>query len=210
MHLCTARIAIAALCASGALIGGVHASMVDEFVIDQQQPLFQFTISNLPPNASRSSLWQSFEPSSAVVSGAGMFLSPGVGTSGPVRIELWDGAPDSATGERLALKTGQGTAGTWVDVFWTEQAVTPGHTYFLLFEGMGQPGTALALGGAGNLYPHGSIYLDGQADPRFDATFRTYGPAIIPEPASALLLLAGLAGLVAVGALRAKRTRDTG
>lgn len=209
MHLRTARIAIAALCASGALIGGVHASpAVDEFVIDQQQPLFQFTIANLPPlppNASGASLWQSFEQSSGVVSGAGMFLSPGVGMSGPVRIELWDGAPDSASGERLALKTGQGAAGTWVDVFWTPQAVTPGRTYFLLFAGMGQ-GTDLALGGAGDLYPSGSIYLDGQAFTNLDATFRTFGPPI-PEPASALLLLVGLA---AVGALRARRTRNTG
>lgn len=203
MNLRTARILLAALCALGAPALEATAPtplQADQFVIDQDQSLSLFLLARL----SQQDLWQSFQQSSDVISGAGVFLFPGEGTSGQIRIELWNGppkaVPGSDKGDRLAFADADGVANAWVDVFWTPQTAESGRTYFLVFEGMGQ-GNQLGLGGAGNVYPRGSAFVDGTEFPNFDATFRTFGPAI-PEPASALLLLAGLAAL---GAVRMRR-----
>src|SRR5215510_5156481 len=91
--------ACACLCMA-ALPGYVSAA--DQFVIDQNQPLSSVLLARL----SQPDLWQTFEQSSNVISGAGVFLYPGEGERGTVRIELWDGPPKATggmKGERVAF-----------------------------------------------------------------------------------------------------------
>jgi hypothetical protein len=207
MSLRTATVVLALLCASGGSVRALEFTTTGplgsaDYVVDQDQPLSLLLLGRL----SEKELWQSFQQSSSVISGAGVFLFPGVGQSGQVRIELWDGPPrsipGSGKGERLAFADADGVPGQWVDVFWTPQAANQGLTYYLAFAGMGQ-GNQLAPSGAGDVYPKGNAYIDGESFPNFDATFRTYGPAI-PEPASTLLLCAGL---VLIGVSRRVRRR---
>jgi hypothetical protein len=193
------RAATVVLAMLGALSEPVHALDVTaapaprqagDYIVDQNQPLSLFLLARL----SQKDVWQSFQQSSSVISGAGVFLFPGVGAAGRIRIELWDGlprtVPGSDAGERLAFADTDGIAGQWADVFWTPLAAKAGLTYYLALAGMGQ-GNELGVGGAGDVYPSGSFYVDGVLFPNLDAAFRTFGPAI-PEPASALLLSAGL------------------
>lgn len=209
MKLRAATVVLALLCALGASMRALDAtaapapSQAGDYVVDQNQPLSLVLVARL----SQQDLWQSFQQASSVISGAGIFLFPGVGESGQIRIELWDGpprtVPGSDAGQRLALGDADGTAGQWVDVFWTPLEAKPGLTYYLAFAGMGQ-GNQLGLGGAGDVYPNGNAYIDGVAFPNFDAAFRTFGPAI-PEPATALLLCAGLMIVGASALVRRRR-----
>ena len=200
---------VIAACAGLALLVGVspRALGAGEFVIDQDQPVAAVFLTVL----GQPDLWQSFQQSSDVISGAGVFLYPGVGDRGTVRIELWNGPPKAdgggTKGERLAFADAAGVAGSWVDVFWTSVSANPATTYFLVFEGMGQAND-LGLAGAQFAYPRGEGYVRGMPFLGYDYTFRTYGPPV-PEPTSASLLLAGLLGLLAAAALR-KRTAIAG
>jgi hypothetical protein len=73
----------------------------------------------------------------------------------------------------LAEASATGTAGTWVDVFWTPVDVTPGTTYFLVFTG----NTTLGIAGeTTNPYPNGMSYANPGYTPypNYDYAFRTY------------------------------------
>lgn len=159
--------------------------------IDQNQP-------NNPAYMaafSQGDLAQSFIQDNDNISGAGIFLQSGIGTSDTVVIELWDMLPP-AGGTMLTSGSAVGTQGTWVDVFWDPFPVAADTTYYLIFTGNNTLGIA---GDTSNPYPDGQVYANPgyQPFPTFDYTFRTYYR--IPAPSSLALL--GLGGL----ALRRRR-----
>lgn len=131
------------------------------------------------------------------ISGAGIFLQPGVGGTDNVNISLWDKLPNQG-GSKLATGSAQGTQGNWVDIFWSPISINPNQTYYLVFDG----NTSLGIAGdTGNPYAFGQVYANPgfQSFPSFDYTFRTWVP--VPTPASAAVL--GLGGLAAARRRRA-------
>jgi hypothetical protein len=134
-------------------------------------------------------LAQSFKQTNSNITGAGIFLQPGIGDTDNVTIQLWDALPN-AGGTMLTEASALGTQGEWVDVFWSTEPITPGTEYFLVFTG----NTTLGIAGStSNPYPDGIVYANPgyQPFPDFDYTFRTWA---IPAPSSLALL--GLGGLV--------------
>ena len=137
--------------------------------IDQNQP-------NAPTymtGFSQTCLAQSFEQAHTNISGAGIYLESTVGYSDTVTVQLWANGLPNASGTMLTEATAIGTAGQWVDVYWTPVTVTPGTTYYLVFTG----NTTLGVKGSlVNPYPHGCAYANAGYSifPNYDYTFRTY------------------------------------
>lgn len=133
-------------------------------------------------------LAQSFKQAGSNVSGAGIKLGAGTGTTVPITIELWTNLPDIPGAAMLASGTEDGTGGSYVDIFWSPVAVTPGATYYLHFVG-----SLLAINGdTQNGYADGQAYANAgfESFPSFDYTFCTYTNAV-PEPSNWALLIAG-------------------
>ena len=138
---------------------------------------------------SQGDLAQSFQQTNSNITGAGIFLQPGIGSSDNVEIQLWDLLPN-AGGTMLASASAIGTEGTWVDVFCGAEPIPPATTYYLVFTG----NTTLGIAGDTNdPYPYGNVFANPGYNPfpTFDYTFRTWA---IPAPSSLALL--GLGGLV--------------
>ncbi|MDM7993050.1 MAG: hypothetical protein QUS11_07020 [Candidatus Fermentibacter sp.] len=137
-------------------------------VIDQNQPSATVYMAAF----AQYDLAQSFQQTNANISGAGIMLYSGSGTSDNVTIQLWTDLPN-AGGTMLTQASATGTAGEWVDVFWTAVPVTPATTYFLVFTG----NTTLGINGdTANPYPYGCVYANTgfMQFAGFDYTFRTY------------------------------------
>jgi len=136
--------------------------------IDQNQPNGPVYMAAF----SQTDLAQSFIQTHGNISGAGILLQPGIGSTDTVTIQLWDNLPN-AGGVMLTEATAIGVAGTWVDVFWTAFTITPGTTYYLVFTG----NTTLGIAGdTSNPYPFGMVYANPgfSSFPSFDYAFRTY------------------------------------
>lgn len=117
-------------------------------------------------------LAQSFMQTNGNISGAGILLQEGVGSSDNVTIQFWDGLPN-AGGTMLTEASSTGTSGQWVDVFWTAVLITPGTTYYLVFVG----NTTLGIAGdLSNPYPDGHVFANTGFQPftDYDYAFRTY------------------------------------
>lgn len=144
---------------------------------------------------SQTDLAQSFTPSANNVSGAGIQLYTIEGSLG-ITISLWDNLPNNGGNKLASATSGQVNAGQWVDVFWNPVAVTPGHTYYLVFESVNNAGGI--WGDIANGYPGGMVFANPgyQPFPSFDYTFREYSGNAVPEPASLALLGTGAAFLV--------------
>jgi hypothetical protein len=166
------------------LLAAARPAVAD--VIDQDQPSGPAFVATF----GQVDLAQSFQQSGDNVSGAGVLLQEGVGTTDTVTIQLWDALPN-AGGTLLAEASATGTAGAWVDVFWGRRAVTPGATYYLIFGGN------TTLGIAGDLadpYPGGQVFanLGYVAFPDFDFAFRTYQTTSVPSESHTLTRVKGL------------------
>ena len=99
-----------------------------------------------------------------------------------------------ADGSMLASGSGLGTAGNWVDVFWSPVSVVPDTTLYLVFTSAED--TLVIAGDTSNPYSRGQVYANtGYGSfPTFDYTFRTYAgePAGVPD-ATGTFALVGLA-----------------
>jgi hypothetical protein len=154
-----------ALVMVGALCMALPASAQ---LIDQNQPSSTILMAAF----SQGDLAQSFKQTNANISGAGILLYDGIGTTDNVTISLWDALPN-AGGTMLASASATGTNGEWVDVFWGVVPIAPATTYYLVFDG----NTTLGIGGdTNNPYPDGFVYANDGFQPYsgFDYTFRTY------------------------------------
>lgn len=149
-------------------------------VIDQDQPSGPVYMAAF----SQTDLAQSFQQTNDNISGAGILLQPGIGSTDNVTISLWDGLPN-AGGTLLIEASAMGTAGEWVDVFWGYYPVTPATTYFLVFTGNMTLGIA---GDTNDPYPFGYVYANAgyQPFPLFDYAFRTYYTTSVPTEAHTL------------------------
>jgi hypothetical protein len=135
-------------------------------VIDQNQPSGPAYMAAF----AQGSLAQSFQQTNANISGAGIFLWAGAGSSDMVTISVWD---NLTTPTVIATGSATGTAGQWVDVYWTPVTITPATTYYLVFTG----NTTLGIAGdLNNPYPYGNVFANAGYQPftAFDYTFRTY------------------------------------
>jgi hypothetical protein len=126
---------------------------------------------------------QSFVPTTNTICGAGLYLRPysvGMSTSiisGDVTISLWSNLPN-AGGTQLQTATVIGNSGSWVDVTWPSQVVTPGNTYYLVFSSS-NPNLSIA-GSTNNPYPNGQVLTEYTSFfPTHDFAFRTYTCATI-------------------------------
>ena len=142
--------------------------------IDQNQPSGPTFMAHF----NQTDLAQSFMQTNDNIAGAGILLYTGIGTSDNVTIQLWDALPN-AGGTMLAEASDTGTAGQWVDVFWTAVAITPSTTYYLVFVG----NTTLGIAGdMNNPYPNGNVFANPGFTPftPFDYAFRTYYDTEVP------------------------------
>lgn len=164
--------------AGGPGVEAIHG--VDQHpALDLAFPLLSDEIDQNQPNGpvymaafSQGDLAQSFMQTNGNISGAGILLQAGVGSSDNVTIQVWDGLPN-AGGIMLADGSDSGTQGQWVDVFWDAVLITPMTTYYLVFVG----NTSLGIAGdTSNPYPHGHVFANPgfQPFPNFDYAFRTY------------------------------------
>lgn len=144
----------------------VAPAMADQ--IDQNQPDGSVYMAAF----AQTDLAQSFKQTNSDISGAGILLQAGVGGTDNVRISVWDNLPN-AGGNMLAQAQAQGTAGQWVDVFWSAIPITPATTYYLVFDGNVTLGIA---GSVNNPYPDGMVFANPGYNPfpSFDYAFRTY------------------------------------
>ena len=119
---------------------------------------------------SQRDLAQSFQQAASNVSGAGIFLQAGQGSTGAVTISLYDKLPNEG-GSVLAQGSGTGTQGSWFDVLWAPVSVVANTTYFLVFTGDGSLGIA---GDTADGYARGNVYanLGFNSFASFDYTFR--------------------------------------
>jgi hypothetical protein len=164
MKLTTLRTVFSGILLSFCLLGNANAA-----IIDQEQantPVFMAAFS-------QSDLAQSFQQSSSMIAGAGIFLQAGQGTTDTVTISLWDALPNNA-GSMLASASGLGTEGTWFDVFWNPLAVTPNTSLFLVFTSAND--TLGIAGDTSNPYALGQTFANAGFGPfpSFDYAFRTY------------------------------------
>lgn len=173
--------AIVAFCATS-------STLTAGMVIDQNQPSGPTFMAAF----SQGDLAQSFQQSSNVITGAGILLQAGQGTTDMVTITLYDSLPNVG-GNAIASASAMGTQGEWVDVFWSAESIVADTTYFLVFTSANN-----TLGIAGDTtdpYSRGQVFANPgfSSFPTFDYAFRTY---TVPAPASMALL--GMGGLIAV------------
>jgi len=118
-------------------------------------------------------LAQSFKPQAHTISGAGIKMRSNIGGNGTATISLWTALPN-AGGMLLASASAPSSPGSWVDVYWTPLAVTPGTTYYLVFENTNS--SSGIAGNTNNPYPDGQVYANSgyESFPTYDYTFRTY------------------------------------
>ena len=140
-----------------------------DYVIDQDQPSGPVYMAHF----AQTGLAQSFMHTYPIISGAGILLQAGVGSSDNVTIELWTLLPNQDGAEMLATGSALGTQGQWVDVYWDDVIISPMATYYLVFTGNMTLGIA---GDTDNPYPFGCVYANWNymEFPTFDYAFRTW------------------------------------
>jgi len=143
--------------------------------IDQNQSITTLNIAVF----GQGDLAQSFKPQQTSMNGAGIFLLPGYGSNSTITISLWTNLPNNG-GVMLASGSAPATPGNWVDVSWANVSVTPGTTYYLVFQ---STDNLNMIGGYYNVYPDGQVYANNGYGPfpTYDYAFRTFFPSGCPS-----------------------------
>ena len=118
-------------------------------------------------------LAQSFIPVASNCSGAGVFMSAGLGSPETLTLSLYQGGLPGQGGTMIASGTGLASPGAYFDVFWSAVNVVPGNTYYLDLS----PTLSMCYAGdTVNPYLGGQVYANAGygSFPNFDYTFRTY------------------------------------
>lgn len=175
-------------------------------VIDQEQPNVGASLGSFQENGPFA---QSFVPSLEALAGAGLWLTgPAEPSNAKIKLtlEVWSSLPGTGAQQPLVSVPLEARPSEWADAFWTPVDVKPGGEYYLVF-GDATPQQSVPSGADFNRYPAGAGYFfdAGRFTPvdEFDFTFRTFAIPI-PEPRTAVLLLAGLLVVTAV-TLRRRR-----
>jgi hypothetical protein len=118
-------------------------------------------------------LAQSFIPTASDCSGAGVFMSAGLGSAETLTFSLYEGGLPGQGGTMIASATGLVSPGVWTDLFWPAVAVTPGNTYYL---DLSPTASMCYAGSTSNPYAGGQVYANSGYGgfPSFDYSFRTY------------------------------------
>jgi len=165
---------IATLTAASASI--LLAGAIQAQCIDQNAPTNNACMAGF----GQTDLAQSFQTQGAAnISGAGIFMSAGLGSAETLTIGLWTALPN-AGGALLASGTGLASPGTYFDVSWAPVNITVNTTYYLVFS---STASMCYAGDVTNQYPFGQVYANPGFGgfPGFDYTFRTFrscGPAL--------------------------------
>ncbi len=172
------------------------ATVASAAVADVDQS--QTDVSGYIAGFGQAGLAQSFQPSVSNITGAGIYLEPGVTVPSAVTIALYSALPN-AGGALLGTGSGApGASGSWTDVsFGSAISVTPNASYVLVFTSTGNVGGV--AGSTTNPYSRGQAYANtGYGSfPAFDYAFRTsYQAQPTPEPASFAALGVGVLGLL--------------
>lgn len=179
----------------------VSANVSATPILDQNQPGYD----NPMAAFNQTDLAQSFQQTHNSISGAGIHMYAGFGTTDTVTIALWDALPNQPGATLLTSASGTATAGSWFDVFWAPYTVTPGATYYLVFTSANN--TMAIDGSTSNPYANGQTF----ANPgfgsfaTFDYTFRTWYDGVVssvPEPSPLGLLGLGMAATLILVAVR--------
>ena len=146
---------------------------------------------------------QSFQQGAGNISGAGIYLSPGFGTSGTITISIYQNYGGVPSGLIASGTSGiVGPSSGWVDVLWLPTSVSSLTTYYLVLSAT-DPALAAAQDGVGG-FGDGGDYASGQAVyggsffyQNVDLTFRTYSDDThsVPEPGTLALLGLGIVGV---------------
>ena len=139
-------------------------------VLDVEQPSHSIALALF----SQTDLAQSFIPSKTNCAGGSIFLSPGFGVGGTITVELWDALPNVPGANMLASGSTAGVPDSWAEAFWPGVPVTPGATYYMVYQS-----TDLGLGIGGeitNPYLDGILYANAGfgAFSTFDYAFRVW------------------------------------
>lgn len=137
--------------------------------IDVNQPINVSCMAGLGPV----DLAQSFIPTVSSCSGAGVFMSAGVGSAETLTIGLYENGLPGQGGTLIAAGTGLVSPGVWTDLFWPAVPVNPGSTYYLDLS----PTAGMCYAGStSNPYAGGQMYANAGyvSFPSFDYAFRTY------------------------------------
>ncbi len=171
-----------AIVLAGAVVAPAMGGVIDQNQDDNSAYMAAFDQGDLA---------QSFQQSANSISGAGIFLQDGIGTSDTVTITLYDALPN-AGGLALAMGSAVGNAGSWVDVSWNSVSIDADTEYFLVFTSATD--TLGIAGSLDNPYDRGQVYANTgyQGFETFDYAFRTYA---VPAPGALAVLGAG--GLLA-------------
>lgn len=177
-------------------------------VVDQEQVRHDATLGTFQEAGPFA---QSFVPSLEVLAGAGLWLEgPAEPSNAKIKLtlEIWSSLPDNGSQQSLLVSAPlEARPDEWADAFWNPIDVKPGGQYFLVFRDA-TPQHAAPLGSNDDRYLAGAGYYSsaGRFTPvaEFDFAFRTFAIPI-PEPRTALLLLAGL---LIVTAITIRRRRN--
>jgi len=184
---------------SAAVVLSLAASAPAGLVIDQDQPNYNTVMAYFAAGG----LAQSFQQAHNNVAGAGIRLHTSSADPDMITIALWDKLPNQG-GTLLKSQSALGTPGTWVDVSWSPEIVSPDTTLYLVLTSA--TNTLGISGDTSNPYGRGQVYAGAGfgSFPDYDYTFRTYyDPTVVPVPAGVLL---GAVGLGTAGYLTRRRT----